>query len=143
MIFTAGRRRKRRARVLLAVLSLTALGIAVGAWRLWGWEGAPVAGATARAEEPEIVERAVTVELEDGGSTHPKRVRVPIGSRMQLTVVNGSTAAHDLIVQELDLHVDTDPGTRGSDSVLLTASGSFRSLCIRDGHAESVTFLVS
>lgn len=84
----------------------------------------------------------VMVELEDG-ATHPNRLRLGAGDRLNLVVQNSSTGRHHFIVDGLGIHEDLSPGASARVIVSDPRPGTFRSWCAFDEHAERITFVVT
>ncbi|WP_332696212.1 plastocyanin/azurin family copper-binding protein [Halalkalibacter lacteus] len=54
-----------------------------------------------------------------------------------VTLVNNSSEEHDFVIQELDYHLHTMPGSTNKESITFTEAGTYEAICTIPGHKEA------
>ncbi|MCD8510583.1 MAG: cupredoxin domain-containing protein [Bacillus sp. (in: Bacteria)] len=66
----------------------------------------------------------------------PSEVTIPAGEEITLTFTNTGREVHNLIVDDLDIAVEAEPGERETITFVANEAGTFEMYCDIDGHDE-------
>ena len=122
--------------LLTAVMGLAACGGAepAGSDQSDDGHGGHDAAATAHPAvegAPDVALTAVDIDFQ------PDVLELTAGEPTNVTVTNAGEAEHDFTFEEAGVHVNVDPGTSQTTSVVVDEPGTYKAFCSVPGHAAA------